>query len=49
MTDNERWVTNSVYCNLCGYDWQAVYEYNTSRLECPSCHGMSRVNEIKEA
>jgi Zn finger protein HypA/HybF involved in hydrogenase expression len=46
---SEKWVTRSVYCNLCGHDWQAVYEYNeTTRLECPNCHGMSRINEVSE-
>lgn len=45
----ERWVTQSVYCNLCGHDWQAVYdENNATRLECPNCHGMSRINEMRE-
>lgn len=46
----ERWVIQSVYCNLCGHDWQAVYdEINATRLECPYCHGFSRINEITEA
>lgn len=43
----EDWVARSVYCNLCGHDWVAVFDWNnTTRLECPSCHGMSRINEI---
>jgi hypothetical protein len=43
----EKWVTNSVFCNLCGYDWQAAYDdSNTTRLECPKCHGRNRVNVI---
>ena len=41
------WVTDHVYCNLCGHDWQAVYDnIGTTRLECPSCHGDSRINII---
>jgi len=45
----ESWVTKSVYCNLCGHDWQAVYEENNAtRLECPACHGDSRINEMRE-
>ena len=43
----EDWVAKPVYCNLCGHDWVAVYDWNnTTRLECPKCHGMSRINEI---
>lgn len=46
----EKWVTDSVYCNLCGHDWQAAYdELSCTRLECPNCHGMSRINIISEA
>lgn len=27
-----------------------IYDYNnTTRLECPKCHGMSRINEVGEA
>jgi hydrogenase maturation factor HypF (carbamoyltransferase family) len=41
------WVTESVYCTLCGNNWQAVYDANnTNLLECPSCHGMSAINII---
>ena len=45
----ELWVTKSVYCNLCGHDWQAVYDYNnTTRLKYPHCHEFSRINEISD-
>lgn len=44
----EDWDARPVYCNLCGHDWVAVFDVNnTTRLECPACHGMSRINEIR--
>lgn len=42
------WIANHVYCNLCGHDWAAVYDDECTRLECPACHGDSRVNVIND-
>ena len=42
------WATQHVWCNLCGHDWQAVYWTVSTRLQCPECRGMSRVNVVSE-
>lgn len=44
--DNTKWLARHVYCNLCGKDWAAVYSDDSTRLECPECHGDSRINII---
>lgn len=45
----ERWVTKSVYCSMCGHDWQAVFdEVAATRLECPACHSITKISEVKE-
>lgn len=36
LTDT-RWVTALVTCEVCGYDWVAVYPILCERLECSKC------------
>lgn len=41
LEDNEKgWTHNTVKCDLCGYEWVAVYPEKLYRLECTNCNNM---------
>lgn len=34
------WSEERVKCDLCSYNWVAVYPQDIERLECPNCSNM---------
>lgn len=45
------WIPAKVQCNLCSYEWIAVYPASCDKLECPKCENLSLfivVEYIKE-
>ena len=40
MEEETGWLGESVVCDLCGYEWVAVYHEDCDKLECPNCENM---------
>mgnify|MGYP000034041562 CR=1 FL=1 len=41
LEDNEPgWLGEQVKCDLCGYEWTAVYHESCDKLECSNCGNM---------
>lgn len=38
MGDNKGWLGSKVKCDLCSYEWVAVYHEDCDKLECPNCN-----------
>jgi len=38
--DCKEWAGAKVQCDICTYQWIAVFNVNCERLECPNCHNM---------
>lgn len=34
------WAASIVECDLCGYEWIAVFDPECEKLECPNCGNM---------
>lgn len=40
-SDNKKeWISSKVKCDLCSYEWIAVYHQDSERLECNKCGNM---------
>jgi len=37
---NKEWISSMVKCDLCGFEWVAVYHISCDKLECNSCGNM---------
>ena len=44
--EEESWLTEEVRCDLCSYEWWAVYHIDCDRLECNRCGNMSHFETI---
>lgn len=46
MRNKKEWKGGKVRCDLCNYEWIAVYHVNCKHLECPNCGNMVYYEEI---
>jgi hypothetical protein len=49
MTENNKkvWRSAKVKCDLCNYEWFAVYHKDCDKLECKNCTNMSYFEEVE--
>ena len=40
------WKADVLECDLCNYNWVAVYVDGTDRMQCPNCNNMVYYNII---
>lgn len=46
--DNKKvWRGAKVKCDLCNYEWIAVYHRDCDKLECTNCTNMSHFEEVQ--
>lgn len=43
----ENWINEIVKCDLCSYEWNALYETSCDRLECPNCQNMAHFEVVE--
>ena len=48
MTEEEKqvWIAAKVKCDLCNYEWIAVYHKDSEKLECKNCGNMPHFEEV---
>lgn len=44
-TDTTYWCGGPVQCDICTYQWVAVYPAQLDKLECPNCSNMVSFEE----
>ena len=42
------WTNETVKCDLCGHEWNAIYETSCTHLECLNCGNMVQFTIITE-
>ncbi len=49
MTEDSKkvWRSAKVKCDLCNYEWIAVYHRDSEKLECTNCTNMSHFEEVE--
>jgi len=41
MESEKVWISAKVKCDLCNYEWIAVYHKDSEKLECDDCENVS--------
>jgi hypothetical protein len=47
MFKTEGWISSLVECDICTYQWVAVFHEDTERLECPNCETVRHFEPIE--
>jgi hypothetical protein len=45
--DKKVWIGAKVKCDLCNFEWAAVYHKDSEKLECANCTNMSHFEEVE--
>ena len=45
--DKKVWIGAKVKCDLCNFEWVAVYDKDSEKLECANCTNMSHFEEVE--
>lgn len=43
LLNSEPMQKGTVECDVCGHEWTATYDIESTELECPKCHQMAKI------